>query len=286
MVLVFGSINLDLVAQVGHLPRPGETVAGNAFVTAPGGKGANQALAARQAGARVTLYGAVGDDAFAGAALANLGAAGVDLSGVARIAGPTGVALINVDAQGENAITVVPGANGHARAAQVPAAALRADATLLLQLELPVTEVAALARRARSAGARVVLNGAPAAPLPDGTLDCVDVFAVNEGEAAFYAQALGWPALPPESFCARMQARFGLATVLTLGPRGALAFADGVLLEATPPAVTVVDTTGAGDALVGTLAAALDRGAGLAAALREGVAAGALACARRGAQRA
>ena len=159
MVLVFGSINVDLVAQVGHLPGPGETVAGASFVIAPGGKGANQALAARHAGAPVALHGAVGDDAFAVAALANLQVAGVDLAGVMQVAGPTGVALVNVDARGENAITVVPGANAQARAAQVPAAALRAGTTVLLQLELPVTEVAALARRARSAGARVVLNG-------------------------------------------------------------------------------------------------------------------------------
>ena len=135
MVVVFGSINLDLVARVPRIPAPGETVAGLAFTTAPGGKGANQALAARQAGAQVALYGAVGRDAFADAALANLVADRVNLDGVARVSGATGVALISVDAQGENAIAVVAGANGLARADQVPAEALHEGTTVLMQLE-------------------------------------------------------------------------------------------------------------------------------------------------------
>src|SRR5262245_5861252 len=125
MVIVFGSINLDLVAVAAQIPRPGETVAGRSFRTYPGGKGANQALAARRAGANVSMYGAVGRDDFARLALANLVAASVDLDGVANVDAPTGVALINVDAHGDNAITVVLGANALARAAQVPDAALR-----------------------------------------------------------------------------------------------------------------------------------------------------------------
>ncbi len=280
MVLVFGSINVDLIARVAHLPRPGETVSGTAFAIAPGGKGANQALAARRAGADVALHGAMGDDAFAATALAGLAAAGVDLGGVIRVDAPTGVALINVDAHGENAITVVAGANGRVRAAQVADAALHPDVTLLLQLEVPPGESEILARRARARGARVVLNGAPASPLPDSLLACVDVFVVNEGEAAFYAGA----ATEPARFSARWKERFGLATVLTLGPHGAQGFDGDRLVHVPSSVVEVVDSTGAGDAFVGALAAALDRGAGLADALAQGVAAGAHACTHHGAQ--
>ena len=285
MIVVFGSINLDLVARVARIPAPGETLAGTAFVTAPGGKGANQALAARQAGAYVALYGAVGHDDFARAALANLVAAGVDLSGVASVDAPTGVALINVDVHGENAITVVAGANAQARADQVPQDALGPGNTLLMQLETPIGEVSELAARARAAGARVVLNAAPASPLPDTLMRNVDILVVNEHEAASCAQALGLSP-DPTTFLPRMRERFGTTVVLTLGKRGALAWIDDTVHEIAPPAVMVVDSTGAGDALTGALAAALDCGASLADALAAGVAAGAAVCTYRGAQRA
>jgi len=269
MVIVFGSINLDLVARAPAIPRPGETLLGTSFATAPGGKGANQALAARAAGAQVAMFGAVGSDAFAGPALANLEAWSVDLGGVARVDGSTGVALINVDARGENAITVVPGANARAAAAQVPDRVLVPGNTLLMQLETPMGEVAALAQRARQRGARVVLNGAPAAPLPPALLASVDFLVVNEHEAVV---------------CAGVQSDAGI--VLTLGALGARLDWDGRQHSETPPAVTVVDTTGAGDALCGAFAAALDRGAAPPEALRAGVHAGALACTHEGAQRA
>ena len=285
MIVVFGSINLDLVARVPRIPAPGETLSGTAFVTAAGGKGANQALAARQAGAYVALYGAVGRDDFARAALANLVAAGVDLSGVASVDAPTGVALINVDVHGENAITVVAGANAQARADQVPQHALGAGNTLLMQLETPIGEVSELAARARAAGARVVLNAAPASPLPDTLMRNVDILVVNEHEAASCAQALGLSP-DPTTFLPRMRERFGTTVVLTLGKRGALAWIDDTVHEIAPPAVMVVDSTGAGDALTGALAAALDCGASLADALAAGVAAGAAVCTYRGEQRA
>ena len=268
MVIVFGSINLDLVARVGSIPRPGETLLANAFATTPGGKGANQALAARLAGAQVSMAGAVGRDAFADAALANLARSGVDLRAVARVEEPTGVALINVDDAGENAITVVAGANARAGASQVADDWLVPGNTLLMQLEVPIEEVACLASRARSHGVRVVLNGAPAAPLPDALLADVDFIVVNEHE---HAVCLG--------------ARPAGGVVLTLGARGAQLDWQGQRCHASPPAVDVVDTTGAGDALCGAFAAALDRGSPPADALREGVRAGALACTHAGAQR-
>ena len=281
MVVVFGSINLDLVAQVARMPLPGETVRGQAFATAPGGKGANQALAAARAGASVRMFGAVGRDAFGAASLANLKASGLDLTGVIAVDAATGVAMINVDAQGENAITVVAGANGEARAGQVPDAALRPDAVLVMQLEVPLAEVSALASRAR--GTRIVLNAAPALALPEDLFRMIDTLVVNESEAAFAATELGLPE-ESEQFAIDASARYGCTVVVSLGSRGALAAREGELVLITAPAVDVVDTTGAGDALVGAYATALDRGASLRQALAEGVAAGSLACTRHGAQ--
>ncbi|HQR12162.1 MAG TPA: ribokinase [Casimicrobiaceae bacterium] len=281
MVVVFGSINVDLVAHVARIPLPGETLAGTSFGTSPGGKGANQALAARRAGAKVRMFGAVGRDAFAASALANLDAEGIDLSGVAALDRPTGVALIHVDARGENAITVVAGANGGATAGQVPDDALGATATLVLQLEVPIGEIALLLRRTR--GARVILNAAPASTLPDALLREVDILVVNESEAAVVGETLGLPTAPG-TFARDAAARVRNAVVVTLGERGALAATGDESFAIAAPVTSVVDTTGAGDALVGALAAALDRGASLRHALAEGVAAGSLACRAFGAQ--
>lgn len=283
MVVVFGSVNLDLVARVARIPSPGETLAGSTFAMLPGGKGANQALAARRAGADVALYGAVGRDTFASVALANLAAAGVHLDGVMPVDIGTGVALIHVDDRGENAITVVPGANALARAAQVPDERLACGNTLLVQLEAPMTEVEALATRARRTGARVVLNAAPAARLSTALLRSLDVLVVNEHEASFYARALGAHE-DPMAFVTYAQEQFGIAVVLTLGARGAVTIMDGQQVRSDPPRVDVIDSTGAGDALAGALAAALDRGATLPRALADGVSAGAAACTHHGAQ--
>ena len=283
MIVVFGSVNLDLVARVERLPRPGETLSGSSFAMLPGGKGANQALAARRAGADVTLVAAVGDDAFAAPATALLRADGVVVATVRCAGTPTGVALIHVDAAGENAITVVPGANGRLDAAALGDDVLVAGATLLLQLEVPMPAVAAAAARGRARGARVILNAAPIAPLGDGLLDALDVLIVNEHEARALAGALG-VATEPERFATAVHRRCRAAVVVTLGGRGALAAADGRLLAVAAPSIEVVDTTGAGDAFCGGLAAALDAGANWRRALATGIAAGALACTGIGAQ--
>ena len=284
MIVVVGSINLDLVARVPRLPRPGETLAGASFAVHPGGKGANQALAARRAGADVALVGAVGDDAFAEPALALLRADGVDLGAVGRVAAPTGVALIHVDAAGENAITVVAGANATVTVAAVPESALDAKTIVVMPLEIPLSTVAAVAAWARARGARVVVNAAPAAALPAEALAAIDVLVVNEHEAVAVATPFGVP-VEPAAFCAAMHARFGMAAIVTLGARGAVAVdAGGGRIALPAPQVDVVDTVGAGDALIGALAAALDRGASLHDALRDGLAAGSLACTREGAQ--
>ena len=273
MVVVFGSINLDLVAQVARMPVPGETVRGQAFATAPGGKGANQALAAARAGASVKMFGAVGRDAFGAAALANLEASGVDLAGVIAVDAATGVAVIHVDAHGENAITVVAGANDEAHAGQVPDNALRPDAILVMQLEVPLAEVMALAGRAR--GTRIVLNAAPALALPIELLRMIDVLVVNETEAAFAAAALRLPA-EPEQFAVEASEQHGCAVVVSLGSRGAIAAREGELILIDAPATDVVDTTGAGDAFSGALAALLASDRSLEDAVRGAVVAAGL----------
>ena len=283
MIVVFGSINLDLVVRTERLPHPGETIAGQSFAMLPGGKGANQAIAARRAGANVAMAGAVGNDVFAAAALAGLIAADVDIAWVQREPVPTGVALIHVEASGQNAITVVPGANAGALGANVPDAALGPGTTVALQLEVPVDAVRDFAARARRCGAHVVLNAAPAQALPPALLAALDALIVNAIEAAAIATALDLPRTP-EAFAAAMHRRQGCAVVVTLGRRGVVGAIDGSLISAPAPAVDVVDTTGAGDAFVGALAAAHDRHTGWPRAIAEGVAAGSLACAVAGAQ--
>jgi len=283
MVLVFGSINADLVARVATLPREGETQTASGHAVHPGGKGANQALAARRAGARVAMVGAVGRDGYADVALRALRDAGVDLSAVAASAEPTGIALIHVDAQGRNTITVVPGANADARSAAVADAALGPATTVVLQLEVPDSETAALAKRAHDRGSRVILNVAPPGPLPVAMFVDVDVLVANEHEAAFVARESGLPS-DPAGYCAAAADRWKLAAVVTLGADGLVAADAGHRYRVPASPVDVRDTTAAGDAFVGALAAALDRGAPLPEALAEGVAAGTHACTGDGAQ--
>ena len=281
MIVVLGSLNVDLVARVARLPAAGETLLARGFDTVPGGKGANQALAARRAGATVRLFGHVGDDALAPVALSLLAGAGVDLTGVATARAPTGVALIELDAQGENTIVVAPGANAATRASQVPDGVLASGTTVVMQLEIPLPEVAALARRAAARGARVMLNAAPATVLPAELLADAGLLVVNESEAAALARERGAAGIA--QLCADF-ARAGRTLVVTRGAEGALYTAQGETFVRRAPRVEPVDTVGAGDAFTGALAAALDRGADLDRAVSEGLAAGALACTRPGAQ--
>jgi len=264
-ITVVGSINLDFVAAAPKLPRAGETVTGATLARHPGGKGANQALAARRLGAEVRLVGRVGDDAMAGEATALLAADGVDLAEVARDAtAPTGVALIAVDPSGENQIVVAAGANHAVAPADLPA---RIEGPLVLQLELPVETVEAAVGRATDF---VCINLAPAQPVSGQLLRRADLIVVNEGEAVFYGEALH---------------HGGGRVVVTKGAQGAAMYEGGALIaQATPPKVRAVDATGAGDAFVGAITVALLEGMEAAAALRFACAAGALAATRPGAQ--
>ena len=274
MIVVFGSINIDLVIAAERLPVAGETVIGDSYRLLPGGKGANQALAAARDGASVSLVGAVGADAFAETALALLRSQGVDLSLLRVVDRPTGCAAITVSDAGENLITVASGANRRASAGMVPERMLGPDTVVLMQMEVPATEVALLAARAKERGSSVLLNLAPAAALDDATLRQIDVLIANEGEAA---------SLTPAP--AAMAAALGSVIVVTRGPRGATAYlSDGGVIAVPPLPVEVVDTTGAGDAFVGVLAASLSAGRDLSSALRRASAAAGLACGIAGAQ--
>ena len=276
MILVAGSANLDFVVTAPRIPAPGETVLGHAFTTYPGGKGANQAVAcARAAGAATHMLLALGQDPYALPLEASLHAAGVQMHTVRSAVHATGTAFICVSDDAENAITVAPGANRALGPDDLPP--LAGFSHLLMQLETPLDAVIAYARSARAAGVRVVLNAAPAQPLPAELLALLDVLVVNQGELAQVADCQGSVA----ECLDRLQVP---AVVVTLGGHGCCARVGADTLVQPAFAVTPVDTTGAGDTFCGVLVAALGRGEGFAAALRQASAAGALACTRAGAQ--
>lgn len=280
MIVVFGSLNLDLIYRLAHLPRAGETLLASSVRMEPGGKGANQALAAARDRAKVVMVGAVGRDALAAASLALLREAAVDLSRVEAVSDAvTGCASIFVDAQGRNVIGVGPGANRHARADQVEDALLGPATTLLMQMETEATAVGALIRRGRARGARIILNLAPAKPIELDALRMVDLLVINETEAAWLGGHL-----QAGADAATLRAALGVDVVCTRGGEGAEA-ATALGPERIPAhPVEPVDTTAAGDCFVGVLAAGLDRGVTLAASLRRAAVAAAICCTRAGTQ--
>lgn len=279
MIVCFGSINLDLIFAVPALPVAGQTVLGPDLRIEPGGKGANQAVAAARDGGGVVFAGCVGQDSLADDAMRLLSDSGIDIARVRKVARATGCASICVDAEGRNLIAVASGANLAARASQVEDALLGPGTTLLLQMEVPVHEIEALIRRARQAGCRIVLNLAPAGPLARDALGMLDLLVVNEDEAAALARQRG---CAPDA--AALHAALGVGVVVTLGENGLdAATADGAWrLPAAP--VAVVDTTGAGDCFTGVLAGALDRGLPMPEALARATRGAGLCCTRAGTQ--
>ncbi len=290
-VVVVGSLNCDLVMRVLRLPRPGETVPGSGFETFVGGKGCNQAIAAARAGAKVAMIGRVGCDAYGDRILEVLRRAGVDVTGVVRDETEgTGVAQIFVDDAGQNVIGVAPRANGRVGAASLSAftSLLERARVLLLQLEIPVEAGLEAARVVRAAGGRVVLNPAPIPADPASLrelLGAADLVVPNETEAeALTGVACADRARAAEAARA-LGAASGGAVVVTLGDRGAIVAERGAEPVSSPAfMVPVVDTTAAGDAFAGALAASLAAGADLVRAARLANAAGALACTRAGAE--
>jgi ribokinase len=278
---VVGSLNLDHTVRVSDLPAAGETVLGDGYATAAGGKGLNQAVAAARQGAHVVMVGAVGDDAAGGLLAGVLADEHIGTGGVRRAEGPSGTALITVSATGENTIVVAPGANGSLTPADIPVGLIEGAAIVLCQLEVPIPVVRAALEAGRAAGAMTVLNPAPApGPLDEGLLSLVDLIVANESEAA----ALLGHARRDTLAAARALTRDGAGTVVvTLGARGALILRDGTPLHVPPFVVEAVDATAAGDAFLGAMVAALAEGETVEGAARRGSAAGALAATRPGA---
>jgi ribokinase len=272
MIAVVGALNLDLVAQLPRLPRPGETVLGHALVRHAGGKGGNQAVSAARLGAPVRFFGAVGQDADGEELIASLACEGIDVNAVLRVSRPSGCAWVQVADDGENSIVVLPGAN---ELAPLPPPIWPSDLQrLMLQLELPLPTVMAWAAAARQAGVPVLLNAAPALALPAELLRGLDCLLVNEIEARTLC----------EGDIAALAALGPRRVVVTRGARGALAWDDGRSLLQVPHDVWMTDSTGAGDTFAGALAAALWQGRPFDEALRRAGVAAALACTRRGAR--
>ncbi|MGA3262664.1 MAG: ribokinase [Terracidiphilus sp.] len=282
-IVVVGSINMDLVARARQIPRPGQSVIGTGFDTTPGGKGANQAVAAARLGYPVRMAGMVGEDVFGQALLDNLTGAGVGTAAVKRVAGPSGVATILVAENGENSIVVVPGANGKVEPAFVDgqAALIRSAGMVLCQLELPIATVSRLLALCTEAGVPVMLDPAPAAPLPDAIWRQVAWCTPNETEAAFYLGS----ASNPEDAAKRLMDRGVRGVALKRGGEGAyVAVAGGKAAWVRPFSVESVDTVGAGDCFNGAFAVALLEGNDPWAAARFASAAAAISVTRKGAQ--
>ena len=281
MLVVLGSVNADLLFKVQKLPAPGETVLCPGYTMAPGGKGSNQAAAAAKAGADTRFIGQLGDDAYGPVVRELLLEAGIDCSGLEVSAKPTAIAVIGVDEAGENAIIVASGANLDTAADQVPDDLLGPSTTVLCQNEIRMAETAAILARGKAAGAMTILNLAPAGPLAAEVLDTLDVLVVNEIEAQMAAGSAGGE---PLELARRLAKSHHLTCVVTLGAAGAIAVGpDGGWRVGSLP-IEPVDTTGAGDAFVGVLAAALDAQRSLPEALRRASVAAGLACLAMGAQ--
>lgn len=286
MISVVGSANVDLIASVPVLPTPGETVLGTDLLRAPGGKGANQAVAAARAGSSVALIGRVGDDEYGKQLVSAIRTSGVDVRHVTiDRANPTGVALITVDAQGENEIVVIPGANSAVSETDVDAAreTVAASNYVVLQLEIPVETVRYVAGIAPESHTHVILNAAPAVSIDPKILRNVDILVANQHEIATLT-GMGMP-LDPTTSAGMLLSTGAKAVVLTLGASGVVVIQPGEEnVEIPASAISAVDSTGAGDTFVGNLASALDSGRSLVEAARFASAAAALSVARRGAQ--
>ena len=281
MLVILGSVNADLLFKVKKLPAPGETVLCPSYTMAPGGKGSNQAAAAAKAGAETHFIGHLGDDAYGPIVRGLLVDAGIDCQRLAISTRPTAIAVIGVDEAGENAIIVASGANLDTAAGQVPDALLGPGTTVLCQNEIRMSETAAILARAKAAGARTILNLAPAGQLGAEVLGTLDVLVVNEIEAQM---AAGTTKGAPVDLARRLAADHHLTCVVTLGAAGAIAVGPGGGWRVGSLKLVPVDTTGAGDAFVGVLAAALDAGMSMPDALHRASIGAGLACLAMGAQ--
>ena len=286
-IVVVGSSNTDMIIKLARIPRPGETILGGEFVTAAGGKGANQAVAAARAGGRVSFIARVGQDVFGDQAVAGFGKDRIDVEHVVRDkAAPSGVALIFVARDGENSIAVASGANGRLSPADVKKARklIASAAVLVMQLETPLATVQAAAETAAKAGVSVILNPAPAQPLPDELLRLVSILTPNETEAELLTGIKVDDEVSAGQTADRLLARGVQTVIITLGQRGAFVATEGLRKLIRGFQMQAVDTTAAGDVFNGALAVALAEGQTLEQSVRFANAAAAISVTRLGAQ--
>lgn len=261
MIIVFGSLNIDLVMPVNHFPKPGETVlCSTDYLSRPGGKGSNQAMAAAQAGGKVAFVGKVGDDGFGRRSVNNLKQAGIWAAGIGISERPTGCATIAVDMTGANIIMAAPGANLDATSDQVPDEVFTDKNIILTQLEVTPEETFSVLSRAHAKGSTTILNASPASKIPAQVLSDVDYLIVNELEAQQLAQGLGISSGDPKDIARKIAAKSGHAAIITMEEKGSVAAKGDELWHIDALHVEVVDTTGAGDAYCGIFAACLQKG--------------------------
>ncbi|MGL5720470.1 MAG: ribokinase [Alphaproteobacteria bacterium] len=284
MIIVFGSLNMDMVMPVETMPRLGETVLCPEYRIIPGGKGANQAVAAAKAGGDVKLFGKVGNDLFGKTILEALEKHAIDIQGVEVIDEPTGCACVSVDKNGENMILVASGANRKALETDIPDHLLTPETTVIIQMETPAEEIWLLIQRAHKAGARTVLNLAPAHLIPVNVLKNLSVLVMNQIEASMLAVHLGFDVISPTIAARRISSEYNLTCVVTLGGEGAIACTPKGVWTTEAMDIKPIDTTAAGDAFVGVFAAAIDRDESIPVALRWATVASGLACLNYGAQ--
>ncbi len=286
MIIVFGSNVLDLFFHTPDLPPRDQNRFLDSHDEAPGGKGANQAVAAAKAGATVYFSGALGRGGHGRQMFDNLNECGVDASGIKFIDGPSGLATIFVDeTDGTHRIVVSHGANLKAKQEWIPDHLLNKGAIVLVQGELPIQETEKLLVRARKNGARTMMNFAPAtAKLSEDALHNLDFIILNEHEADAVARQFGLDSSDKEAFATLLHKKYALTTIVTLGPDGSLCACDEGIIKVPSLKIKAIDTVGAGDAFVGYLAASLDKGLPLREAMRYAAVAGSLACTRVGAQ--
>jgi ribokinase len=284
-ILVVGSLNADLVVRAPRFPQPGETISGEDLQIIPGGKGANQAVAAARQGASVSMLGGVGNDSFGPALINNLKQNHVDTSHVQIDSqSATGTAIIVVDPNGQNSIVLSPGANGNVNPADVNAVSFSDHKLLLLQLEIPIEAVTAAAQRAKESGVRVLLNPAPARTLPDELISLSEFILPNETELSLLTNQPVNDISSAEHAARILLERGAQNVIVTLGANGALIVSSQQVTHVNTYKVEVVDTTAAGDAFIGGFASALLQNRSLEEAVRYGCACGALATTKFGAQ--
>ncbi len=284
MITVFGSLNIDMVLPVETMPRAGDTVLCPEYKLHSGGKGANQAVAAARMGAEVHMFGCVGQDSFGEICQNSLKDAGMMTDHILTSEVPTGCATICVDNSGENMITVASGANLKAQSHHITDEMLTEKTTLVLQMEVSTSENWSLIKRAAAKGACIILNLAPAREVPDEILKSLSVLVMNQIEATVLALNLGFDVISPTIAARRISAKYGITAIVTLGADGAFAASPQGTWTVQALPIKAIDTTAAGDAFVGVLAAALDQKISLDQALRRAAVASGLACMTRGAQ--